>query len=114
MAKELKLCVTIPEDVKTKLKYFFENRRHEELTRIALYELANILLSSGQRKKSQIGQFIRSNIEGLVREYASEYEVWEYKALKYAKEHKHGIPALMMTDMYYDKIWTKTFPKESK
>ena len=39
--KEIKLCVTLTDEVKGKLSYFFESRRYEELTRIALYDVAN-------------------------------------------------------------------------
>ena len=38
---------------------------------------------------------------------------WEYKALKYANDHKHGISALIIKDIYYDKIWTKEFNDEN-
>ena len=111
MEKEIKLCVTLTEEVKDKLKYFFEARRYEELTKMALFEVANILLASGQGKKMKIAEFIRENIDALVEEYAKEYHVWEYKALKYANDYKHGIPALIIKDIYYDKIWTKYFSK---
>lgn len=52
---------------------------------------------------------IRENVDALVKEYSEEYQVWEYKALKYANDHKHGISALIIKDIYYDKIWTKDF-----
>ena len=113
MNKEIKLCVTIPDDVKMRLKCFFDARRHEELTRMALLEVANMLLASVQSKKIKIAQFIRENIDALVQEYAEEYPAWEYKALRYASEHKHGIPNLLIKDIYYDKIWTKEYPKAS-
>ena len=113
MDKDIKLCLTLTEEVKDKLKYFFEARRHEELTKIALFDVANMLLASGQTKKIKIAEFIREHIDALVEEYAKEYHVWEYKALQYANDHKHGIPALIIKDIYYDKIWTKDFPKEN-
>lgn len=109
MNKDIKLCVTLTDEVKTELKHFFDSRRNEELTRSALFEAANVLIASGQRKKIMIGQFIRENIVSLVEEYAEEYPVWEYKALKYAKDHRHGISDLIIKDIYYDRIWTKEF-----
>lgn len=111
MDKDIKLCVTIPDEVKDKLGCFFDARRREELTKSALFNVANILIASDQAKKIKIAEFIRENIEGLVKEYAEEYPQWEYKALKYAKEHNHGIPSLIIKDIYYDKIWTKEFSK---
>ena len=113
MDKEIKLCVTLTDEVKDKLRYFFEARRYEELTRIALFDVANMLLSSDQAKKIKIACFIRENIDALVKKYSEEYQTWEYKALRYASEHKHGIPNLIIKDIYYDKIWTKGFPKEN-
>ena len=109
MNKDIKLCVTLTDEVKTELKHFFDSRRNEELTRSALFEAANVLIASGQGKKTMIGQFIRENIVLLLKEYAEEYPVWEYKALKYAKDHRHGISDLIIKDIYYDKIWTKEF-----
>ena len=109
MDKEIKLCVTLTDEVKDKLRYFFDASRREELTKSALFDVANVLFASGQAKKVKIAQFIRENIEALVKEYADEYQVWEYKALKYANDHKHGISALIIKDIYYDKIWTKDF-----
>ena len=112
MDKEIKLCVTLPDEVKFRLKFFFEARRNEELTQMALYEVANMLLSSNQAKKIKIAHFIRENIGVLVKEYANEYPAYECKALKYASEHKHGIPHLVIKDIYYDKIWTKDFSSD--
>lgn len=112
MDKDLKLCVTIPDEVRTRLSCFFDARRHEELTRMALFEVANMLLASGQVKKMKIAQFIRENIDALVKEYTEEYTAWGYKALRYASDHKHGIPNLIIKDIYYDKIWTKEYSKE--
>ena len=109
MDKEIKLCVTLTDEVKSRLKYFFDARRNEELTRMSLFEVANMLLASGQAKKIKIARFIKENIDALVSEYSEEYTAWEYKALKYANDHKHGIPSLMIKDIYYDKIWTKDF-----
>lgn len=106
-------CVTLPDEIKDKLKYFFEARRHEELTKLALFDVANMLLASGQAKKIKVARFIRENIDTLVKKYSEEYPAWEYKALRYASEHKHGIPNLIIKDIYYDKIWTKDFPKEN-
>ena len=113
MDKEIKLCVTLNDEVKNKLRYFFDSRRYEEFTKSALFEVANVLLASGQSKKMKIAQFIRDNIEALVKEYVEEYQVWEYKALKYANDHKHGISALIIKYIYYDKIWTKEFHDEN-
>lgn len=113
MEKEIKLCLTLTDEVKDRLKYFFEARRHEELTKLGLFDVANMLLASGQAKKIKIARFIRENIDALVKKYSEEYTAWEYKALRYASEHKHGIPNLIIKDIYYDKIWTKDFPKEN-
>ncbi|MBR2207785.1 MAG: hypothetical protein IJ859_03155 [Synergistaceae bacterium] len=113
MDKEIKLCVSLTDEVKTKLEYF-DARRREYFTQSALFDVANILFASGQVKKVMIAKFIRENIEALVKEYAKEYPVWEYKALKYANEHKHGISSLIIKDIYYDKIWIKDFNKESQ
>ena len=96
MDKDIKPCVTLTDEVKNKMRYFFDAQRREEFTKSALFEVANILLASGQSKKVKIAQFIRENIDALVKEYAEEYQVWEYKALKYANDHKHGISALII------------------
>ena len=111
MDREIKLCVTLTDEVKSRLKYYYDVQRHEELTKSALFDVANMLLASGQAKKIKIARFIRENINALVKEYSEEYPAWEYKALKYASEHKHGIPSLIIKDIYYDKIWTKEFRK---
>ena len=113
MEKEIKLCVTLTDEVKDKLRYFFDARRNEELTRMALFDVANMLLASTQVKKIKIAEFIRENIDALVKKYSEEYQAWEYKALRYASEHKHGIPNLIIKDIYYDKIWTKDYSKEN-
>lgn len=109
MDKEINLCVTLTDEVKNKLRYFFDARRREELTKSALFDVANVLLASRQPKKMKIAQFIRENVDALVKEHSEEYQMWEYKALKYANDHKHGISALIIKDIYYDKIWTKDF-----
>ncbi len=101
--KDIKFCVALTDEVKNKLRYFFDARRREELTKSALFDVANILLASGQAKKVKIAQIIRENIEALVKDYAEEYQVWEWKALKYANDHKHGISELIIKDIYYDK-----------
>ena len=49
----------------------------------------------------------------LVKEYVEKYQVWEWNALKYVSDHKHGISALIIKDIYYDKIWIKEFHKEN-
>ena len=38
MDKEIKLCVTLTDEVKSRLKYYYDTRRQEELTRMALSE----------------------------------------------------------------------------
>ena len=80
MDKEIRLCVTMPDEVKSRLKYFFDARRNEELTRMSLLEVANMFLASGQTKKIKIARFIKENIDALVKEYSEEYTAWEYKA----------------------------------
>ena len=77
MDREIKLCVTLTDKVKNRLKYMFEVQRHEELTRMALFDVANMLLASGKAKKIKIARFIRENVDALVKEYAEEYQVWE-------------------------------------
>ena len=77
MDREIKLCVTLTDEVKNRLKYMFEVQRHEELTRMALFDVANMLLASGKAKKIKIARFIRENVDALVKEYAEEYQVWE-------------------------------------
>ena len=109
MDNEIKLCVTLTDEVKNKLRYFFDAQQREELTKLALFDVANTLLALGESKKIKIGQFIRENIEVLVNKYSKEYQVWEYKALKYADDHRHGISSLIIKDIYCDKIWEKDF-----
>ncbi len=41
MDKEKKLCITLPDEIKDKLRYAFEARRYEELTKLALFDVAN-------------------------------------------------------------------------
>ena len=102
MNKNIKLCVTLSDEIITNLEYFFDARRNEYFTRSALFDVANILFTS-------IAEFIRENIEVLVNKYSKEYQVWEYKALKYADDHRHGISSLIIKDIYCDKIWEKDF-----
>ena len=109
MNKNIKLCVTLSGEIITNLEYFFDARRNEYFTRSALFDVANILFTSGQTKKIKIAEFIRENIEVLVNKYSKEYQVWEYKALKYADDHRHGISSLIIKDIYCDKIWEKDF-----
>ena len=45
MDKDIKLCVALTDEVKNKLRYFFDARRREELTKSALFDVANILLA---------------------------------------------------------------------
>ena len=75
--------------------------------------MQQIALSFWPNKENQDSRIYQRAYRRISEEYAKEYHVWEYKALKYANDHKHGIPALIIKDIYYDKIWTKDFPKEN-
>ena len=44
------------------------------MARTALFEVANMLLVSGQAKKIKIVYFIMENIDELVKEYSEEYQ----------------------------------------
>ena len=109
MKREIKICVSLTDDVLMKIKSLIENEKHEELIRPVLYEVAKMLEASGKPKKKKVAEFIHEHIETLVKEYASEYPLWEARALKYAKEHKHGVSHQLIEAIYYDKIWSKKF-----
>ena len=109
MKPEIKICVSLTDEVLMKIKSRIEVDKHEELIRPVLYEAAKILEASGKPKKKKVAEFIREHIDALVKEYASEYPLWEARALKYAKEHKHGVSHQLIEAIYYDKIWSKKF-----
>ncbi|MBR1437157.1 MAG: hypothetical protein IJ587_01345 [Synergistaceae bacterium] len=111
MKPEIKICVSLTDEVLIKIKSRIESEKHEELIRPVLYEVAKMLETSGKPKKVKVSEFIREHIDDLVREYAAEYPLWEARVLKYAKEHKHGVSHQLIEVIYYDKIWNKKFPE---
>ena len=111
MKSELKICVSLTDEALMKIKGSIEDEKHEELIRPAVYEVAKILEKSGKPKKKKLGEFIIEHVDALVKEYASEYPLWEARALKYAKDHKHGVSHQLIEAIYYDKIWSKKFPE---
>lgn len=111
MKPEIKICVSLTDEVLMKIKSRIEVEKYEELIRPVLYEVAKMLEASGKPKKKKVAEFICEHIDALVKEYASEYPLWEARALKYAKEHKHGVSHQLIEAIYYDKIWNKKFPE---
>ena len=108
-AQDIKLCVTLNDDVIRKLKYILDDERQKDLTKSTLFSAACQLEKSGKPKYTKIATFIRDHIDELVKEYSNEYPLWEARALSYAEQHRHGIPSQLIKNILYDKIWKKTF-----
>lgn len=107
MKPEVKLCVSLTDEVLVSLRSRFESVRHEELIHSAIHEAANILQSSGKPKKMKLSEFILEHIDEIAEEYSGEYPLWEARALMYASEHKHGVAHQLIEAIYCDKIWSK-------
>ena len=41
MSNEIRLCLTLTEEIENRLKSIFESQRNEELTRIVLFDVAD-------------------------------------------------------------------------
>ena len=67
-AQDMKLCVTLNDNIFLKLKSIFRDVRLEELTRDALLYAACQLQKSGKAKKTKVANFIRTHIDDLVKE----------------------------------------------
>ena len=110
-AQDIKLCVTLNDDVIRKLKYILDDERQKDLTKSTLFSAACQLEKSGKPKYTKIATFIRDHIDDLVKEYSNEYPLWEARALSYAEQHKHGIPSQLIENILYDKIWKKNYER---
>ena len=73
MKPEIKICVSLTDEVLMKIKSRIEVEKHEELIRPELYEVAKILETSGKPKKMKVAEFIREYIDELVKGSAVEY-----------------------------------------
>ena len=108
-SKDMKLCVTLNDEIFIKLKSIFRDVRLEELTRDTFLYVACQLQKSGKAKKTKVANFIRTHIDDLVKEYSNEYPLWEARALPYAEEYGYGIADQLTEDIFRDEFWIRKF-----